>query len=315
MKKICLLLLLPICCWSQRQNLLLEATFDGTNPFAGFTLANEQYCCSYSINQVANPQGPGQVIKYDLRSTDPIVSSSLRAEIQLQGTDAPESSERWYGLQYYLQNYGADPGPESIMQWHDIDGSCPPLSLQVAGGRLRITQCIDNGNTHNDLGPVVSNTWFSIVARIKWASTNTGIIQVWRDGQRLVNKSNIRTNSTGGSYFKLGINKWSWAPPLVGSSNQTERIFYIDNFRMGNQNAFYNDVAPVPLVVTPVIWGYFRYNDSVKALEWATETEQNNDHFEVQESDDGANWTTIGSVASKAIDGNSNSTITYSYQL
>jgi hypothetical protein len=314
MKRLIIFLLIPLQAFCQRQNLLLEATFEGNNAFVGFSLAGHQYCCSYSITQVINPEGPGKVLKYDLRRTDTIVSSSVRAEIELQGTDAPENSERWYGLQYYLQNYGADPGAESLLQWHDINGTCPPLSLQVQSGRLRIQQCINNANTSNDLGPVVSNAWLSIVMHVKWTSGNTGIIQVWRDGQLMVNKSNIRTNSTGGSYFKFGINKWSWAPG-GGSSNQSQRIFYVDNFRMGNDNAMYQDVSPDAIIVTPVSWGYFRYNDLINSLEWSTESEQNNDHFEVEESLDGSAWNTIASISTKAIDGNSASSLIYSYAL
>lgn len=315
MKKLLFLLLFPIVAICQRNNLILDTGFEPANAFNGFTLQQQQFCCSYSVTPVNNPSGFGQVLRYELRSDDPIRSASRRAEIQLDGTDAPEASERWYGLRYYLLNYGSDPGAESILQWHDQNGTCPPLTLQVQSGRLRFTQCINNGNTHNDLGPVISNQWFEIVMRIKWASNNTGLIQMWRNGALLVNKTNIQTNSTGGSYFKLGINKWSWAPPLVGTSNQTLRIFYIDDFRYGNQNATYNDVAPTQLIPTPVLWGYFRYDDHLDRLEWSTLTEQNNDHFEVEESADGVRWTTIGRVPPGTIDGNSVSISQYTYQL
>lgn len=225
-----------------RLNLSLENTFEG-DAFKGFTLQDHQYCCAYSITQVTAPDGIGKALRYDLRSTDAIVSSSKRAEIQLAGTDAPETSERWYGLRYWLEKYDKDAGAESILQWHDKDGTTPPLSLQVSGGSLDIVQSFTSGNTHNNLGATTIGKWISIVIHVKWTTGNTGLLEVWRDGTRVISKANIRTNSKGGSYMKIGINKWSWAPG-GGSSTATQRVFYIDDFRMGNESATYKDVAP-----------------------------------------------------------------------
>ncbi|MEO8404378.1 MAG: polysaccharide lyase, partial [Chitinophagaceae bacterium] len=226
-----------------KATLLLDNNFDGTSPFAGFTLANQQFCCSYSITQATSPDGAGgNSLKFDLRSTDAIVSSSKRAEIQLAGTDAPATSERWYGLRYWLSKYDADNGAESLLQWHDQDGTTPPLSLQVSGGRMNFCQSFTS-NTHYDIGATTLNKWINIVIHVKWTTSNTGVLEVWRDGSKLVSKTNVRTNSNGGSYMKIGINKWSWAPG-GGSSTATQRIFYIDNFKMGAETATYADVDP-----------------------------------------------------------------------
>lgn len=227
-----------------RNNLILENTFDD-GKLTGFTLVNEQYCipCGYALNVVTSPDGKGKSVKYDLKSTDPIVSSSKRSEMQLSGADAPETSERWYGLKYWLEKYDADNGRESILQWHDQDGTTPPLSLQVGSGTFTIMQSFKSGNIPTDIGSTVTGKWISIVIHIKWTTGNTGLLEVWKDGNKVVSKVNVRTNSKGGSYMKIGINKWSWAPG-GGSSTATERIFYIDDFRMGNEKATYNDVAP-----------------------------------------------------------------------
>lgn len=228
-----------------RQNLILDANFDGANVFTGFTTANGQFCCSYSITQSVSPDAGLSIksLKFDLRSTDAIVSSSKRAEIQLAGTDAPETSERWYGLRYWLEKYDADGGAESLLQWHDVDGTTPPLSLQVQSGRMRIMQSFTSGNIPYDLGPTDMGKWINIVIHVKWTTGTNGLLEVWRDGTKIVNKQGVRTNSKGGSYMKIGINKWSWAPG-GGSSTATQRVFYIDNFRMGNELAVFGDVAP-----------------------------------------------------------------------
>lgn len=228
-----------------RANLIFENSFEGS-PFTGFTTANHQYCCDYSITHVAAPDGIGKALKYDLRKSDPTVSSSKRAEIQLagpSGANTLDGMERWYGLRYWLQTYTIDEGAESILQWHDTDGSNPPLSIQVQGGRLRLTQSFRSGNTHTDLGPATTGKWINIVLHVKWSNDNTGLIECWYDGVKKVAKTNIRTNSAGGSYMKIGINKWSWAPN-GGTSTATQRVFYIDDFRYGTEKATYKDVAP-----------------------------------------------------------------------
>ncbi|MCH5716057.1 hypothetical protein [Niabella hibiscisoli] len=50
-------------------------------------------------------------------------------------------------------------------------------------------------------------------------------------------------------------------------------------------------------------------------INWTTETETNNSHFEIEGSVDGKTFTTIKTVDTKAINGNSNSTIEYAVTL
>lgn len=68
-------------------------------------------------------------------------------------------------------------------------------------------------------------------------------------------------------------------------------------------------------IATPVMWLTFRYNQNSQELEWSTATEQNNDHFELEESDDGVKWQTVATVASKSVDGNSASILNYNYRI
>jgi hypothetical protein len=233
-----------------RTGILLDNAFEGS-PFTGFSLSGHQYCCDYSITHVAAPDGVGKALKYDLRSSDAIVSGSKRAEIEIaSGGNVGENAERWYGLRYWLQKYDTDGGAESILQWHDVDKTTPPLGIQVLNGRLRVTQSFTSGNTHTDLGAVATGKWINIVLHVKWATGNTGVLEVWRDGVKMVSKTNVRTQSKGGSYMKVGINKWSWAPG-GGSSSATQRIFYIDQFRMGSQASNYESVAPDGSATTP----------------------------------------------------------------
>ncbi|MDA3616817.1 T9SS type A sorting domain-containing protein [Polluticaenibacter yanchengensis] len=68
-------------------------------------------------------------------------------------------------------------------------------------------------------------------------------------------------------------------------------------------------------ITTPVALGQLAASNNTfgNTISWSSVSETANKGFEVQRSTDGINFTTIAFVASKAINGNSNTTIQYSY--
>ncbi len=185
-------------------------------------------------------------MKIDLRKSDPLVSSSKRSEIESAGGgDSPTEGERWYGGSWYLPAPWTQDGfSESLLQWHDADGTTPPFAILCHDGHIWARRNINGAAVNHDLGLVTAyqGAWMDIVIHIKWTVGNTGFIQVWMNGVQKLNVSNIRTNSNG-CYIKIGMNKFIWADN-PGSSTTTQRVFYVDEFRVGNQNATYADVAP-----------------------------------------------------------------------
>ncbi|GEM_PF-952069 len=65
----------------------------------------------------------------------------------------------------------------------------------------------------------------------------------------------------------------------------------------------------------PVQLSYFTATKQANhaLLQWSTATEKNNKGFEIERSTDGNNWTVIGYVPSKSIDGNSNQKLEYTF--
>lgn len=65
----------------------------------------------------------------------------------------------------------------------------------------------------------------------------------------------------------------------------------------------------------PVMWGAIsaRYSNGQLTVIWNTETEMNNDHFDVEASTDGVHFTNVGVVATKAPGGSSDVELNYSY--
>lgn len=222
--------------------------WNSTTPETGFTRANGQFCCPYSITTVKSPDGAaGNVLRFELNNTDALVSSSKRAELQLSPDVDTQKQKTFYGLDYWFEKYDSDGGAESILQWHDEDDTTPPLSIQVSGGRMNLCQSFATGNLHFDMGPTTIGKWVRIILAVDWKEDNTGSVEVWRDGVKVVSRLNVRTNSKGGSYLKYGINKWSWASG-GGSSSVIKRVFYTNNFRIGTT---IEDVTPGTVIIPP----------------------------------------------------------------
>lgn len=218
-----------------------------------FKLTGHQYCCNYSLQDGTAPDGTA-AIRYELRKTDADISGSKRTEAELpSNADSPLQGERWYGHRYWFDTYDKDNAPESIFQFHDGDGkTTPPLSIQVNNGRLRLMQSfLDTGNVPYDIGALETGKWVSIVLHVIWATDKTGLLELWKDGVKVVSVKNVITNAKSGNYTKYGLNKWSWQAATLWSQISTPRIFFMTDVKIGNETSSYNEVAPGAIVVVP----------------------------------------------------------------
>jgi hypothetical protein len=178
-----------------------------------------------------------------VRSSDPQTSGSIRGEL-VQDSD-PVGTERWYGFKMFLENWTDDEAGEHVFQWHpgNLTGTAT-AALWTSGGRyVFVTNAggPNSPNIYNDIGPIISNQWVSWVIHVKWANDNTGLFQVWKNGELMINKTRIATAPSSGTYFKLGINKFGWG---IQPSSTTKRVLYFDEVRIGNSKASYEDVRP-----------------------------------------------------------------------
>jgi hypothetical protein len=227
---------------TDRQHLLVESLFeDDLEPFKGWE--NNQHCCHYSLTQSARASEGLLSLRLEVRDTDPQISSSIRSELVQPSEE--EGTERWYGFKMYLQDWANDNAEEHVFQWHPDDpGGSAIGSLFTSGGRYEFVTTHyagTNGNGYSDLGPIISDQWVSWVLHIKWASDQTGIIQVWKNGTLVLDVKNTQTSPDMGSYFKLGINKFGWG---LQPSTTSQRVLYFDEVRIGNEKARYEDVKP-----------------------------------------------------------------------
>jgi len=234
-----------------RSNVIFTAGFEGSSPFAApISLAGGQYCCSYSLTQSTDTfRAGGGSFRIDLRKSDPEVSGSKRVEIEVDNSiSQPITATRWYGGSWLLPSpWTSDHFGESILQWHDLDGTSPPLAVITYDDSIWVRTNV-NFNGHNYAVAAINDikgNWMDMVLQVKWTTGTDGFIKCWINGTLKLNLSNITTNASTGSYIKIGMNKWNWAHDGdPNNSTVTKRVFFIDEFRIGNENATYEDVAP-----------------------------------------------------------------------
>jgi hypothetical protein len=229
-----------------RQNLIQENTFEESTlqqAIHGYQDLQHDVNAPWSRSLAKAPVGrTGQVLRFELRKTDAEVSSSQRTEITY-GNFAP-GSEQWFGGSVFLENWAPDDGGESILQWHGNRANCPPLALLMYSDEISIMSCPSDAisTRYFTVGSVKewNNKWVDVVVHVKWATNATGTLEVWINGVKKVSKINNYVTASENSYMKLGMNKWGWE--FGGTA--PKRIFYWDDFRVGNAAATYADVAP-----------------------------------------------------------------------
>jgi hypothetical protein len=241
-----------------RNNLILESTFEDAS---GFNKWTKEICRpdALTISTTAARQGSSSA-RFEFTKADVAkYNHYLRAEIQVGSNPA---DELWYGFSNLLTNdFIIDPAPDVVAQWHDApdwnlgeNWRSPPISMEVYNGRYRLkvmwaskavnTNDTKDGETYFDLGPVNNNNWNDWVFHIKFSYSSDGILEVWKNRQKLVshygpNSYNDKTHP----YFKIGIYKWGWNA-LSNYSTGEKRVLFYDDVRIANKNANLDEVSP-----------------------------------------------------------------------
>jgi len=144
----------------------------------------------------------------------------------------------------YLEDWIDDNAGEHVFQWHpnNLNGTAT-AALWTSGGRF-VFQTNAGGsskNVYHDLGPIISNEWVSWIIHVKWVNDNTGFLQVWKNGELMIDRKNFISCPPEGSYFKLGINKFGW---LDQPSTTERRVLYFDEVRIGDERVNFEMVNP-----------------------------------------------------------------------
>jgi hypothetical protein len=225
-------------------NIIFQDDFEGTSPFA--TYVRKQTSTSYGITQSTSPLYSGsKVVRFELRDTDPEASGGTRSEVLF-----PEqtSLNRWYAFAVYFPSaqYKYDTKDELISQWHQDGGTTQAMSIRTGKDRMYMRVKRTSDWETIDLGALAKDKWQTIVMHVKHSPGSDGVIELWLNGQKLVNRSGSNMYSTSGTNYvnprwKLGVYKANWNGTTT--SDTRERVLYYDNVRLGNENATYAEMA------------------------------------------------------------------------
>lgn len=192
-------------------------------------------------------QGPADIVqgrvregayaaRFEVRpNADPNASGGDRSEL-LHSTGESEGDESWWAWSTY---FGDDfnPNPDTwwntFTQWHhtgssgqanvlfEVNTRYTPWKMQMRtfGGQL------DKNQQIFQLADFQRNRWYDFVFHVRWAPDNTGFVEVWVNGARVVPLTNRPTTYAGqGVYLKQGLYR--------GRSGLTSAV-YLDGTRRG----------------------------------------------------------------------------------
>lgn len=227
---------------SLSSNLIYQENCDGSSIFNSYV--DEQVATSYGIQQTTSKFYNGvKSARFELRDTDPEVQNGTRSEITF-----PDATnlERWYSYAQYIpsDSFAYDNSDDVITQWHQGGGATPALCLRVKQDHLYVRVL----GTWTDLGTLIKDKWVSYVFHVKHSDSTDGLIELWIDGVKVLTKSGANMYTVTGSYhnpnWKFGIYKSTWNGS--GTTDTHIRVLYLDNVKLGDENATYNEMAPTP---------------------------------------------------------------------
>lgn len=240
------------------KNLMLVETFEnpnldknpGLSDFYLEAVNDNSFQLAKNIKRAGKAAG-----RFEIDKNEPQIWTGNRAE--MSQNQKSTRKEGWYGFsQYFPKSYESDRTAEVLVQWHDIPDKgehvdrSPSNAILASNDRFSWVVRWDADKIMNnskadglvdiDLGPIPKGKWIDWVVHIKFAYDNSGILEVWKDGKKVIDRKNKPNayNDEHYPYFKFGIYRWEWG---TGTSH---RVIFYDEVRVGNENSSYDEVKP-----------------------------------------------------------------------
>jgi hypothetical protein len=234
---------------AQRKGLIFECGFEGDRCGANAEIEG---------GSISNVSSPARVGKGALK----ISCSDVRAELKGNGAggpNKPEWKERWFAVSVYIPNdfKGNPKGSAMFLQIHERPDDCenwrsPPLNFSMRGDEMWITvkwepkacspPSAPEKQIWKDSASKYKGRWSDWVLHTIWSYKEDGLTEAWVDGKKVVTYRGPNAyNDSKEYYWKSGMYK-RW------SGNVTH---YMDELRIGNEKATYEDMAPGGAPTTP----------------------------------------------------------------
>jgi hypothetical protein len=204
-----------------------------------------------------------------VRFAVPRAPNSFRAEISLPSETG--FNERWYGERILVpRDWVLDPakGNDLVMQWHAVPGNgkatYPNLEISIGNTNWFIRQscgCAKTKPTHTNVrldDPVRPGAWVSWVIHAKWSAGSEGLLEIWRDGKKVMERRQPNVYSDIGveytPYLKTGIYHPEWHLDTdrkreafaAETPVATSKVIFVTDVKVGSERATYADVSATP---------------------------------------------------------------------
>ena len=178
------------------------------------------------LGKVQDPWNPSsKVFAFQLGPNDPTTSGSKRSEFEFP-PDVENGKTYWIAFSVNVQDWGTlSSGDDALFgtQVHSGDSSkgfSPSFSLVSygsSGGRtFQVFRTSNTSGTSQTMVkypeiPIRFGQWTDFVFKFRHALDNSGLLQVWMDGQQIVNYAGPIGFNTPGyrDYAKFGYYNWS----------------------------------------------------------------------------------------------------------
>ena len=228
----------------QTDKVLLE---DGFENGRREDLYQYQTSVDHGINYVSNPQGPGNVLRFELRKGDPVRGGSARSEIRIKRLG--EKFGVVYNYKFRTFSPSNSTSGENIAQWHEPQstGYGPPFSLYQDNGAYEI-RMNENGTerVRRPLSiPIEPGEWMDWMFQIKWGKNGEGSFKVFSNDKQVFEYNGTNSLQPSPSYFKLGIYKPSWKSAAGQSwlANGENVVMYYDDLTITESCPSPNDIT------------------------------------------------------------------------
>lgn len=171
------------------------------------------------LGKTPDPSNAGkQAIAFQLAPSDPNTSGSKRAEFKYPNNIEMEKVY-WTAFKVWVDDWGtlgsSDNGLFGTQLHSGSTADLPPSTglYAVANGRdfvVRVRGDGLSGKIDYAQQPIPFGRWADFVFKIRQSTGSSGMLQVWMDGNQIVNHSGPIGYNTGvKDYFKYGYYNWS----------------------------------------------------------------------------------------------------------
>ncbi|QKT02464.1 heparin lyase I family protein [Ectothiorhodospiraceae bacterium 2226] len=225
-------------------NVIYDTDFSQINEWA--------FSGNNTTSVTAAPDGDGTAARFVLNRNDPV---SFRSElVHISGMvpnnvrNASPGQEYWYGFKVWLDKFDRDTEDDILFQFHGAaDAGCPSqrapnLNLSIRNDSWIVTsvgdsrRCISRDDrpwqswVQRKLGTYETGRWTHFVMRIKWSHQTDGILEIWKDGEKVLSqRTRTMFNDRKGPNMKIGIYKPSWSSRRT---NTNQRSLYYGDLRV-----------------------------------------------------------------------------------